>query len=230
MIYKIVLVVLVLLFSACESKPKEKLDAKKLIDTKCGSCHNLELPPKSYENEIAPPMMAVSFHIINFMQVADDSMKVPKAKEFVKDYVINPSAKKSFCDKKSLQEYGVMPSQKGKVSEDELDAISSYMFSHFTQKNLNKAQQELNKFNKLSEGEKIALKNNCLTCHRVDKDLVGPSFKNIKNRYKNNTEIVKKSIIEGSKQKWKITKGAIMPSFKNLSNKELEELVKWIFI
>ena len=87
MIYKIVLVVLVLLFSACESKPKEKLDAKKLIHTKCGSCHNLELPPKSYENETAPPMMAVSFHIINFMQVADDSMKVPKAKEFVKDYV-----------------------------------------------------------------------------------------------------------------------------------------------
>jgi len=227
-IVKVTLLILALFISACNSKPIQELDGKKLIETKCASCHDLGLPPKTYEDEVAPPMMAVSFHIVSFMQVADESMKVSKATEFVKDYVINPSAEKSFCDKKSLQDYGVMPSQKGKVTEYELDAITKYMFSHFTQEKLDIAQKELNAFNKLSAGEKIALKNNCLTCHRTDKKIVGPSFKDITNIYKNNITIIKNSIRNGSKKKWVESNGAIMPAFKKLSEKDLDTLAKWV--
>jgi len=226
--FKIILLVLAFLLVGCDSKPSKKLDGEKLIQTKCSSCHDLSLPPKTYKDEVAPPMMAVSFHIVGFIEVTDESIRVPKAREFVKDYVINPSAKKSFCDKKSLQEYGVMPSQKGKVTEDELEAITKYMFSHFTQEELNKAQKELNDFNKLSAGKKIALKYNCLACHRTDKKIVGPSFQDISNKYKRNTIIIKDSIRNGSKKKWLDSKGAIMPAFKTLSEEDLDTLVKWI--
>ena len=226
--FKIILLVLAFLLVGCDSKPSKKLDGEKLIQTKCSSCHDLSLPPKTYKDEVAPPMMAVSFHIVGFIEVTDESIRVPKAREFVKDYVINPSAKKSFCDKKSLQEYGVMPSQKGKVTEDELEAITKYMFSHFTQEKLNKAQKELNDFNKLSAGKKIALKYNCLACHRTDKKIVGPSFQDISNKYKRNTIIIKDSIRNGSKKKWLDSKGAIMPAFKTLSEEDLDTLVKWI--
>jgi len=226
--FKVALLILALFIVGCDSKATKKLDGKKLIQTKCSSCHDLSLPPKTYKDEVAPPMMAVSFHIAGFMEVADESMRVPKAREFVKDYVINPSSEKSFCDKKSLQDYGVMPSQKGKVTENELDAITKYMFLHFTQDKLNKAQKELNDFNKLSAGEKIALKNNCLTCHRIDKKVIGPSFKDISNLYKRDMIIVKDSIRNGSKKKWVDSKGAIMPAFKKLSEKDLDTLAKWI--
>ena len=226
--FKVALVILALFIAGCDSKPIQKLDGKKLIQTKCSSCHDLNLPPKAYEDEVAPPMMAVSFHIVGFMEVADESMRVPKAMDFVKDYVINPSAKKSFCDKKSLQDYGVMPSQKGKVTEKELDAITKYMFLHFTQDKLNKAQKELNAFNRLSAGEKIALKNNCLTCHRTNEKIVGPSFQDIANIYKNNISIIKNSIRNGSNKKWLDSKGAIMPAFKKISEKDLGILTKWI--
>ena len=226
---KIALFILALLLSACDSKPTQNLDGEKLIQTKCASCHDLGLPPKTYKDEVAPPMMAVSFHIVSFMQVTDESMKVPTAIEFVKDYVINPSASKSFCDKKSLQDYGVMPSQKGKVTEEELDAITKYMFTHFTQEKLDKAQKELNAFNKLSAGEKIARKNNCLTCHRVDKDIIGPSFQKLSKTYKNNITVIKDGIRNGSKKKWINSKGAVMPAFKKLSEKDLDTLAKWIF-
>ena len=152
----------------------------------------------------------------------------PKAISFVKDYVINPSASKSFCDKKSLQDYGLMPSQKGNVTEDEVEAIARYLFSHFTQKNLEKAQKELNVFKKMSAGKKIALKNNCLTCHRINKDLVGPSFKKIAVKYQKSHDIILQSIKYGSSKKWISSKGAIMPPFKKLSDKELQTVTKWI--
>jgi len=226
--FKVSLLILALFMSACNSEPKQKLDGKKLIYDRCASCHNLDLPPKNYDNEIAPPMMAISFHVAGFIKTADESLRIPKAINFVKDYVINPSVKKSFCDKKSLQDYGLMPSQKGKVTQDEIDAIARYMFSHYTQKKLTQVQEELSAFNKLSYGEKIALKNNCLTCHRVDKNIVGPSFVEISNTYKGNMQTIKDSIRNGSKKKWVSSKGVMMPAFKNITKKDLEILVEWI--
>jgi len=225
---KVSLLILALFMSACNSEPKQKLDGKKLIHTKCASCHNLDLPPKNYDNEVAPPMMAVSFHVASFMQTPNESMRIPKAIEFTKDYVINPSAEKSFCDKKSLQDYGLMPSQKGKVTEDELDAIAKYMFSHYTQEKLSIKQEEINAYNELSDGEKIALKNNCLTCHRIDKYIVGPSFQEIAHTYKDNIDFIKNSILNGSRKKWASSKGAMMPAFQKLSNKDIETLARWI--
>ncbi|NPA58998.1 MAG: c-type cytochrome, partial [Epsilonproteobacteria bacterium] len=148
--------------------------------------------------------------------------------DFVKDYVINPSASKSFCDKESLKIYGVMPSQKGLLSEDELDAIVRYMFEHFTQKNLLKEQALQRKLQLMPKGQKLAIKNNCLGCHRVDKDLVGPSFKHILKRNKDNLEEIYKSIKDGSIKKYKSSRGAKMPSFKNLSDEDIKSIINWM--
>lgn len=174
-------------------------------------------------------MMAVAFHIRDFIQADSESDKIPKAIEFVKDYVVNPSASKSFCDKKSLQSYGVMPSQKGKVSQDELEAIAEYMFEHFTLKSLNEAQAAENRLRQMPVGERVAVKYNCLTCHKKEKDLVGPSFENIAKHYADNRVQIKKSIQNGSAKRWQGYRGAVMPSFKNkINEKDLDALVLWI--
>jgi cytochrome c len=226
---RFLLLPLLMLLDGCNSDaPKKSLDAKLLLTQKCGSCHNLDLPPKSFENEKAPPMMAVSFHIVNFMEATDENQRVYKAIEFVKDYVLNPDASKAFCDKKSLESYGVMPSQKGNVTEEELQAIATYMFKHFTAENLNKQQEILNAFNKMPKGEKIALKNNCLTCHRVGQDLVGPSFTNIAERYKMNVKEIEESIKNGTTGKWPNAKARVMPAFQKLSDDERKILAQWV--
>ena len=225
----VVFLVLVSIFSGCsDSKVKKNLDGEKLLKQKCASCHNLDLPPKTYEDEKAPPMMAVSFHITDFIKVNDESSRIPKAVDFVKDYVINPSAEKSFCDKDSLKTYGVMPSQKGLVSEDELDAIARYIFMHFTPQNLSKEQKLLQKLKKMPKGQKLAIKNNCLSCHRLDKDLVGPSFKRVLKRDENNHKEIYKAIKKGSKGKYKSSRGAVMPGFKNLSDEDIKTIVSWM--
>ena len=215
-------------FSACQEKKSQHFNKKELIEQKCATCHNLDLPPETFENEIAPPMMAVAFHVKGFMEVNDESSRIPKAKEFVKEYVINPSREKALCDKASLESYGLMPSQKSNVSEAELEAITEYMFSHYTQKNLNEAQNAKNRLKAMSKGERLALKNNCLGCHRKEKHIVGPSFKEIADRYEKSPEVIIKSIQNGSTKQWKHSNNAVMPAFKHLSAEELETIKRWI--
>jgi len=228
--FKYILIILLSIFSGCENKDtnKPQLDGKKLIKQKCSRCHNLDLPPKTYEDEKAPPMMAVTFHIKDFIKVSNDSEKIPKAIEFVKDYVIYPSVSKSFCDKQSLKTYGVMPSQKGKVTQDELEAIATYMFEHFTMQNLNDAQELQRKLRAMPRGKQLALKYKCFSCHKIDKKIVGPSFKTIAKRKGNTILTLINSIKNGSKNKYNISKRAIMPPFKNINNSDLEIISKWI--
>jgi cytochrome c len=229
-LYRVIISLVILFFSACsDSAPSKHYDAKKLLKQKCASCHNIDMPPSIFEDEIAPPMMSVAFHVVTFVQTSDESQKILKAKEFVKDYVINPSADKSFCDKKSLQIYGVMPSQKGKVTEGELDAITNYMFEHFTQKNLSKIEKEKREFDALPAGKKLALKYKCFNCHRVNTRIVGPSFKDIAKIYSHDAkENIIKSIKYGSNTEGNGSKRAIMPAFKTINEEDLNILSQWI--
>ncbi|MEA3228901.1 MAG: c-type cytochrome [Campylobacterota bacterium] len=218
---------LLLIFSGCnENKPQKNYDAKKLIVQKCASCHNLNMPPIISDNELAPPMMAISFHIHNFMKPSNESQRTADAIAFVADYVRYPSLKKSFCDKKSIQRYGLMPSQKESVTEDEVKAIASYMFTHYTQEKLSKVQKEQEKYNALAQGHKIALKYRCLGCHSIDKKIVGPSLIDIAQKY--DTTHIQKSIKNGSHNRWKNANGATMPSFKDIGVTELNELSSWL--
>lgn len=218
--------VVALIFTACsEQKIEQNFNEKELIKEKCASCHNLDMPPSISETELAPPMMAVAFHVKNFVKPSDESQRISSAINFVVDYVRNPSIKKSFCDKDSLKRYGVMPSQKNNISKDELKAVATYIFDYFTQENLSKIQKEQLKYDALPKGEKIALKNRCLGCHKKDIDTVGPSLKHMA---KIDKQRIKISIINGSKNRWEKSHGAMMPSFKNIEKDNLDILIKWI--
>ena len=217
-----------LLVGCSQGKKTNNLDGKKLLESKCTECHNIDLPPKTFEDEKAPPMMAVAFHIRAFIKTGDESQRIPKAIVFVKDYVITPSASKSFCDKASLKSYGVMPSQKGKVSQDEVQAIAEYMFAHFTQKNLNEAQLIQNRLNAMPKGERLALQHNCLSCHKIDKHIIGPAFRAVAMKKGNSLEVLMHSIQNGSKKKYADSKGAIMPAFKKLNDADSKTLGEWV--
>ena len=220
---------LLLMFTACnDNKTTKTLDAKKLIEQKCVSCHNLAMPPVISDDELAPPMMAVAFHMPNFMEPRDESQRVPMAIEFVVDYVLNPSLEKSYCDEDSIKRYGLMASQKDNVTKDEVKAIAEYMFKHYTQQNLSKIQEDIALFNALAPGEKIALKHKCLGCHKVNKKIVGPSFIDISKKYKDDKKKMIQAIKNGSKNSWESSNGAVMPPFKQINADELEVLSDWI--
>ena len=102
-------------------------DAKELFTNKCASCHSTT-KPSDMSKVVAPPIMGVMRHI---------KMSYPKKDEaiiFMKDYIINPSKDKAVCMPKKIERFGVMPSQKGVVTQKELDIILPWIFDTYPPK------------------------------------------------------------------------------------------------
>ena len=100
---------------------------KELFTQKCSTCHSLG-KPKDMSKVIAPALNGVMKHL--------KMTHTEKAKgvEFIKDYVMNPSEKKALCMPKKIKHFGLMPSQKGNVTAEELEEIATWMFENYPQK------------------------------------------------------------------------------------------------
>jgi len=74
----------------------------------------------------------------------------------------------------------------------------------------------------------LAQKSACLTCHQVDKKVVGPAYKDVAAKYKGDkTAEAKlfKKVKEGGKGAW----GEIpMPANAQVKDADIKTLVKWI--
>lgn len=74
----------------------------------------------------------------------------------------------------------------------------------------------------------LAKSKNCLSCHSVDKKVVGPAYKDVAKKFNGQKEAeaqLIKAVMEGSKGVW----GPIpMPANKNVSQAEAKQLVDWI--
>ncbi len=219
--------VILILLSACSTENSRHYDAQKLLAEKCAKCHNLDMPPKTYEDEKAPPMMAVAFHVKDFMPVRNPADKKPAFVAFVTDYVLHPAASKSFCDKQSLESYGLMPSQKGNISRPELEAVAEYIYDTYTKEVFLKKMQEANAFARLPEGERLARTYGCFSCHDTAGRKVGPSFSDIAGRYRDAGRI-SESIENGSRGKWPESRNIPMPPRHDLNASVCRILASWI--
>jgi cytochrome c len=74
----------------------------------------------------------------------------------------------------------------------------------------------------------LAKKSNCMSCHTVDKKLVGPAYKDVAAKYAGKADAVKTlsaKVKAGGKGNW----GEIpMPPNANVKDADIETLVKWI--
>lgn len=83
----------------------------------------------------------------------------------------------------------------------------------------------------------LAKKSNCLACHTVDKNLVGPAYQSVAKKYAGDKgaearlfDRVKKGTAATGGQVWKeINKGAVpMPPNVLVKDEDIKTLVKWI--
>lgn len=73
----------------------------------------------------------------------------------------------------------------------------------------------------------LARQHNCLSCHSVDKKVVGPSYKDIAAKYKGQS--VEAALIDKVKHGSKGVYGPIpMPANANVPDADVKALVKWI--
>lgn len=74
--------------------------------------------------------------------------------------------------------------------------------------------------------EALAKAKNCMTCHQLDKKVVGPAYKEVAKKYTAKDEaMLAEKIIKGGKGNW----GAVpMPPNPKVTPEEASKLVKWI--
>ena len=92
-----------------------------LANQKCGSCHlGGTLSLEKVKNIKAPPYWGMA-RVVNdkFDNNADRI-------NFIVDYTLNPSEDKMIFPKATKDRFGLMPSQKGNVTEDEIKQIAKY--------------------------------------------------------------------------------------------------------
>lgn len=74
----------------------------------------------------------------------------------------------------------------------------------------------------------LAKKSNCMSCHTVDKKLVGPAYKDVAAKYAGKADAVKmlsEKVKKGGKGAW----GEVpMPPNAAVKDADIETLVKWI--
>ncbi len=117
----------------------EKLSQGEQIFTqKCAACHIKLITKKEALKNIkklkAPPMVEVSNRLKEMIQITDDiddMIKRGVVVAFIKDYVINPDIEKSMCRAMAVDRFGVMPSQKGKLTDEELQIVAEWVYDYF---------------------------------------------------------------------------------------------------
>ncbi len=77
-------------------------------------------------------------------------------------------------------------------------------------------------------GADLAKKNNCMSCHGVDKKIIGPAFKDVAKKYKGNNDAVAllpKKVKDGGSGVW----GPIpMSPNKTISDADIKVMVEYV--
>ena len=91
-----------------------------------------------------------------------------------------------------------------------------------------KEPAEKEKAEKMAKMKDLATKKNCMACHAVDKKLVGPAYKEVAAKYKDQKDA-------GAKLAEKIQKGGVgtwgqipMPANPQVNPEEAKQLANWV--
>jgi cytochrome c len=76
--------------------------------------------------------------------------------------------------------------------------------------------------------EALAKKHNCLACHAVDKKLVGPSYKDVAAKYRNDPGAEAKLAAKVKKGGQGVWGQVPMPPNSTVPDADIQSLVKWI--
>ncbi|WP_373003466.1 cytochrome c [Sulfurimonas sp.] len=97
-------------------------DIESLAENKCGSCHLIgEITKEKLNRMAAPPSWALAKKVKVAYPNRLDGIN------FIINYTLEPSEDKMLFPKETKERFGVMPSQKGALTDKELQAIAEYI-------------------------------------------------------------------------------------------------------
>ena len=169
-----------------------EMTGKEVYKSKCASCHKLYIPASilienfmEHNNTIlklnAPTINQIVFRLKTRIgdPKGDKDIHKMEVDSFVADYIINPDKSKSVCLPKVLRYFKTMPSMKGKISMDEIDAVSTFLYDYNPEEHIKKKLELVVDYEKALERAKkenkiIILKlvrKDCHFCQKMDREV-----------------------------------------------------------
>jgi len=100
------------------------LNSQEIYKSKCIMCHTTQLISRDQKkNLIGPPIDEVMLHVKEHYESKDEAV------QFIAEYIMEPNATKALCT--SIDKFGVMPSMKSHMTEEEAKAVSQMIFDKF---------------------------------------------------------------------------------------------------
>lgn len=78
-------------------------------------------------------MNEVAIQLKTNILIKDDDADVHRAVviAFIKDYIKYPDLMKTMCNPSAIDKFGVMPSQKAVLNDEEINAISTWLYDRY---------------------------------------------------------------------------------------------------
>ena len=167
-------------------------EGEEVFKKKCASCHEAFVPVevlmknfKETNNTMlhlkAPTLNQLSFRLKQRIgdPRGDEDMHRMEVSAFVADYLIYPDKQKSVCIRAVLESFDVMPSMKGKLTTEEMEAVSNYLYDFETKMIKKKSVEYVSFDNALkkaqSEDKIIMIKATAPHCHfciKMDREVL----------------------------------------------------------
>jgi len=139
-VYMRCLIVSLLLFSSLVAS---EMTGQEVYEKKCASCHKLYVPPSllienfmEKNNTIlklkAPTINQIVFRLKSRIgdPKGDEDIHRMEVDSFIADYLMHPDKSKSVCLPKVIQHFETMPSLKGKITVEEIESVSSFLYDY----------------------------------------------------------------------------------------------------
>ena len=110
---------------------------EQLFTKKCAMCHNIERPQNQMQKRlmVAPPLKMAMKGVVVTIDAVDgpfnDKELRDESIEFMKDYFIEPTRDKTNCEDQVVNKFGMMPSLKGFITDQELDLLVPWVYDNF---------------------------------------------------------------------------------------------------
>ena len=168
------------------------MEGKEVYEKKCASCHQgyismskLKENFQDYNNTLlkltAPTLNQLSYRLKKSIgdPKGDKEIHRMEVAAFISEYVQYPDRQKSLCLDEVMQAFKTMPSLKGKISEEELEAVSSYIYD-FDEKIVEKNSVQYEGFEqalqKAKKEHKIimikVMTKDCFYCKKMDREVM----------------------------------------------------------
>ncbi|MBN2746185.1 MAG: c-type cytochrome [Bacteroidales bacterium] len=103
---------------------------EKLFEEKCSLCHSMRPCVGSEMYSVTgPDMQLISNSLQQKFVKPDGTIQLEEANLFLTDYVYFPDQTKAIMEQSVINRYGIMPSLKGSVTDEEIRHIAEFIMT-----------------------------------------------------------------------------------------------------